>query len=296
MKIVRAIGGVALLLLMGNMLPAYAQHDQRRQSPQPQQQHEQQRAPSPQQPRQQREQQRAPSPQQPQQGRDQQRQAGPPPPQWHEQQLRPGPRPQQGQEQPRQMGRPVQAQPQPPREPQRQPAPRFQAPRSQEQQRGGPPAHEQPRGQPSNPQARSYSPQQRPPQQARAWQRQNGWRQEGAWQGHGTWQEHRASRWEAEHRTWGQRGGYGGYTIPQDRFYRQFGVEHGFRIRARPTIYMGYPRFQYGGFGFMFVDPWPEYWSDSWYVDDDVYVDYDDGYYLYNRRYPGVGIAITVVL
>jgi hypothetical protein len=49
----------------------------------------------------------------------------------------------------------------------------------------------------------------------------------------------------------------------------------------------------------MMVDPWPEYWSNNWYASDDVYVgydDYDDGYYLYNRRYPGDAIAITVVL
>ena len=29
---------------------------------------------------------------------------------------------------------------------------------------------------------------------------------------------------------------------------------------------------------------------------DDVYIDYNDGYYLYNRRYPGVGLALTVVM
>ena len=27
-----------------------------------------------------------------------------------------------------------------------------------------------------------------------------------------------------------------------------------------------------------------------------TFIDYDDGYYLYNRRYPGVGLAITIVL
>jgi hypothetical protein len=59
----------------------------------------------------------------------------------------------------------------------------------------------------------------------------------------------------------------------------------------------GHRRFQYGGYWFGFVDPWPEYWSDSWYDDDDVYVDYyGDGYYLYNRRYPGDRIAITFYL
>jgi hypothetical protein len=44
------------------------------------------------------------------------------------------------------------------------------------------------------------------------------------------------------------------------------------------------------------VDPWPEYWSDSWYRYDDVYIDYDSGYYLYDRRDPQVRLAITITL
>jgi hypothetical protein len=57
----------------------------------------------------------------------------------------------------------------------------------------------------------------------------------------------------------------------------------------------GYPRFQYSGFWFSLVDPWPEYWSPRWYQTDDVYVDYvNDGYYMYNRRHPGVAIAVNV--
>jgi hypothetical protein len=43
------------------------------------------------------------------------------------------------------------------------------------------------------------------------------------------------------------------------------------------------------------VDPWPEYWARTWYETDDVYVDYvNDGYYMYNRRHPGVAIAVNV--
>ena len=42
------------------------------------------------------------------------------------------------------------------------------------------------------------------------------------------------------------------------------------------------------------VDPWPEYWANDWYDTDDVYVAYDSGYYLFNRRYPDVGIAINI--
>lgn len=64
-------------------------------------------------------------------------------------------------------------------------------------------------------------------------------------------------------------------------------------------MYMGYPRFFYGGYSFMLVDPWPDDWGEDWYANDDVYVDYDpndDGYYLYDRRHPGIGIAVTVIL
>jgi hypothetical protein len=44
------------------------------------------------------------------------------------------------------------------------------------------------------------------------------------------------------------------------------------------------------------VDPWPSDWPGSWYSDDDVYIDYDDGYYLYNRSYPQERLAITIEL
>ena len=50
------------------------------------------------------------------------------------------------------------------------------------------------------------------------------------------------------------------------------------------------------GFWFMLVDPWPGTWAENWYADDDVYIDYDDGYYLCNRSYPGIRLAITVSL
>jgi len=122
-----------------------------------------------------------------------------------------------------------------------------------------------------------------------------------AQQGHagehrGTWQQHRAHSWQSEHRTWKQRGGYKGYRIPAARFRGYFGRAHGFRIYGLPVLVVGgYSRFQYGGYWFSLVDPWPEYWSDNWYENDDVYIDYfDDGYYLHNRRHPGVRIAISV--
>jgi hypothetical protein len=112
----------------------------------------------------------------------------------------------------------------------------------------------------------------------------------------GVWQQHRARSWQADHRTWEQRGGYNGYRISEGNFHSEFGRDHGFRIYSYPIFVVGgYPRFQYGGFWFSVVDPWPEYRSDDWYETDDVYIDYsNDGYYLYDSRYPGVGIAISV--
>jgi hypothetical protein len=67
-------------------------------------------------------------------------------------------------------------------------------------------------------------------------------------------------------------------------------------MHGLPSMYMGYPRFAYGGFSFMLLDPWPDSWAEDWYDSDDLYVVYDNGYYLYNRNYPGVGLAISVAL
>jgi len=80
--------------------------------------------------------------------------------------------------------------------------------------------------------------------------------------------------------------------IPDDRFRSNFGRGHEFRIGS-PQMVGGYSRFQYGGYWFGFVQPWP----DSWYYTDDVYIDYiDGGYYLCNPSYPGTQIAVSVVL
>jgi hypothetical protein len=79
--------------------------------------------------------------------------------------------------------------------------------------------------------------------------------------------------------------------IPDDRFRASFGEGHRFVIN-QPVMVGGYSRFQYGGFWFGFVEPWPE----GWYYTDQVYVDYIDGeYFLFNPFYPGVRVAITFV-
>jgi len=84
----------------------------------------------------------------------------------------------------------------------------------------------------------------------------------------------------------------GSARIPDERFRSNFGREHSFRM-GDPVMVGGYSRFQYGGFWFGFVDPWPA----DWYYTDDFYIDYvDGGYYMYNPYYPGARFAITVVI
>ena len=147
----------------------------------------------------------------------------------------------------------------------------------------------QPQGQNKPPQQRA---QQRPPGGQPPQQGQHVQRSEER----GVWEQHRARNWQAEHRTWQQRGGYNGYRIPADHFHGYFGPSHGFRIFSlNLVIFGGYPAFQYGGYWISLLDPWPEYWSDGWYQNDDVYIDYSgDGYYLYNRRFPRDRIAIMI--
>ena len=110
------------------------------------------------------------------------------------------------------------------------------------------------------------------------------------------WQQHRANNWQSDHRSWQQRGGYHGYRVPDARYRGYFGSGHAFFIRGLPFMVVGgYPRFQYNGYWLSVVDPWPQQWGNDWYDNDQVYVDYSDGgYYLYNRSYPGVGIAVSI--
>ena len=58
----------------------------------------------------------------------------------------------------------------------------------------------------------------------------------------------------------------------------------------------GFPRFQYAGYWFIVVEPYPEYWGPDWYRTDEVYIEFvGDGYYLFNRRFPSrPGVAIRI--
>ncbi len=82
-------------------------------------------------------------------------------------------------------------------------------------------------------------------------------------------------------------GGHG--RIPDDRFRASFGRQHTFHVNR--SDFEGSRRFQYGGFWFNVVDPWPV----GWLYTDNVYVDYiNGGYFLCNPVHPGVYISINI--
>ena len=113
------------------------------------------------------------------------------------------------------------------------------------------------------------------------------------------WQQRRANHWQYEHRTWEQRGGYQGVRIPDNYLRDHYGREHTFRMYDLPFAYeRGNPRFQYEGYWFTMLDPYPENWSGYWFQTDDLYVEFrGGGYYLLNRGFPSQpGVALDVTL
>jgi len=82
-----------------------------------------------------------------------------------------------------------------------------------------------------------------------------------------------------------------GVRIPDNKFRASFGRQHTFVVN-RTVIVEGRPRFQYTGYWFEIIDPWPAYWAYT----DECYVDYIDGeYFLFDVLHPGVRIAVFVV-
>jgi hypothetical protein len=129
----------------------------------------------------------------------------------------------------------------------------------------------------------------------KSWQKSKAWKKNGGWPGAAHWNGNRAKNWKAEHRTWAQRGGYGGYVVPAAHYNERFGPSRAFVIRSEPTIYLGHPRFKQGGYTFLMVDPYPETWSPAWYRSEEVYIVNNNGYYLVNRKRPGTPIAVMVL-
>jgi hypothetical protein len=88
----------------------------------------------------------------------------------------------------------------------------------------------------------------------------------------------------------GENRGGGDHGRISDEHYRtSFGREHNFHVNQRDYDSR---RFEYGGYSFGFIDPWPA----AWYYTDDVYVVYDNGgYYMYNPAHPGIRISVSIL-
>ncbi len=84
--------------------------------------------------------------------------------------------------------------------------------------------------------------------------------------------------------------GGGSHGRISDAHYKSnFGSEHRFHVNRGE--YANH-RFEYGGYSFGFIDPWPVAWG----YDDDVYVVFaDGGYYMYDQVHPGVRISINIL-
>ena len=263
MKAIRFVSTGLLLLLLGFTSPLYAvaqgekqQEDKNKQQPPPKQQ------------------------EQPRQQQQQQQKQQPPPKQQEQpkQQQQPRQQPQQQTKQPQQQQQQTRQQQQPKQQQQQQPANTARTSTRQQQSYGGAYHGGVQYTAPTN----------------------GGVHPSGVPQHSGQvksgFGQSRASSWNTDHKSWRDRGGYNGYRIQDNRFSLYFGRDHYFRIGGLPILFVGgFPRFQYDGYWITFVDPWPENWPPDWYLNDDIYLDYtDDGYYLYDRNYPGLGIAVTV--
>jgi len=83
--------------------------------------------------------------------------------------------------------------------------------------------------------------------------------------------------------------------IPDSQFKAKFGHQHSFtvnRVVTQTTIVPNQTQFVYGGYTFVFLDPWPA----AWLFTDDCYIDYvDDQYFLFNPLHPEIRVSLLVV-
>ena len=85
------------------------------------------------------------------------------------------------------------------------------------------------------------------------------------------------------------RGGSQHGRISDAHYASSFGSGHSFHVSRGQYDSR---RFNYGGYSFGFIDPWPVGWGYS----DNVYVVYTDGgYYMYDNFHPGLRISISIL-
>jgi len=114
-------------------------------------------------------------------------------------------------------------------------------------------------------------------QAAKQQQQQAAKQQQVARQDHGNSQGQQAQR---------DGGNRSSRRISEQEFHSHFGREHTFHVSRSDDR-----RFSYGGYYFVYNDPWPSGWAYT----DDVYVDEIDGeYYLIDPMHPGFRLLVVV--
>jgi len=83
--------------------------------------------------------------------------------------------------------------------------------------------------------------------------------------------------------------------ISDSDFKAHFGRSHSFTVRTVVTttrIIPNQTQFAYGGYSFIFLEPWPAGWA----LTDDCYVDYIGGeYVLIDVAHPGMQLTLSIV-
>ena len=110
-----------------------------------------------------------------------------------------------------------------------------------------------------------------------------------------TWQNHRAGNWQSDHRNWQQRGGYNGYRVPDNRYNVYFGQRNVFRIYGFPSWFMVDTHdSSTTAIGLRWTRGRDTGRMTGTTPITSTSLTRDDGYYLYDGRYPGIGIAISI--
>ncbi len=111
---------------------------------------------------------------------------------------------------------------------------------------------------------------------------------------HGQGERGQRDRGEGAEKPRASNGGKGAH-IPDSQFKSKFGHQHSFtvnRVVTQTTVVPSQTQFAYGGYTFVFLDPWPA----AWLFTDDCYIDYiDDQYFLLNPLHPEVRVSLLVV-
>ncbi len=152
------------------------------------------------------------------------------------------------------------------------------------------PAHEQQHQ--AKPAEHQHAQESKPTQQQHTQQAAHSEHQQSHSESHAQNNNHAHNDSHSEHANYsnGHRAGYShGDRISDTHYASHFGREHSFHVNRGDYDHR---RFDYGGYSWGFIDPWPVAWGYS----DDVYVVYaDGGYYMYNRAHSGVRISINIL-